>query len=273
MTLAAHPLFDSCGCFHETCALPPEGLSGATKNPRLSGFTLIELLVVLAIIAILTSLLLLSISGVKGSRDLSNAAYTIQGVLEQARTFAMASSTYTWVGFFEENPASTGMAGVGQLVISVVTSASGANLVTGTNAPLLPSASLTQVAKLLRIPNVHLAVVATTSVTRPAIAVTTPTDTYQVGSADFPNPAPVSVSTWKFLYPLTASTTATAQYTFTQIIQFSPQGDATRIADVPTQFIEIGLQPTHGSTITTTGTNFAVIQVAGIGGQVITYRP
>src|ERR1700677_3538210 len=72
------------------------------------GFSLVELLVVLAIISLLASILLLSMSGTKSSRDLANAAYTIQGALEQARTLAMSTDTYTWVGFSEENPASPG---------------------------------------------------------------------------------------------------------------------------------------------------------------------
>jgi prepilin-type N-terminal cleavage/methylation domain-containing protein len=223
------------------------------------GFTLVELLVVLALIAILGSILVLSISGTKSSRDLTNAAYTIQGVLEQARTASMASSTYTWVGFFEEDPANPGAAGTGQVVISVVASANGMNLDTvGSPIPKLPSASLTQVAKLLKIPNLHLAVLSATVVPRSSV----PAVTYQVASANF-------VNTTSFLYPLSGAT----QYTFSHIIQFNPQGDATRIADYPTQLMEIGLQPTHGATVTATGSNFAAIQIAGIGGHVTTYRP
>jgi prepilin-type N-terminal cleavage/methylation domain-containing protein len=240
------------------------------KTARPDAFSLVELLVVLAIMAILLSLILVSISGIKGSRDLANAAYSIQGSLEQARTYAMSENTYTWVGFFEENPASPGTAGTGQVVISIVASASGTNLVTASNAPQLPSASLLQISKLMKIPNVHLDVVPTAAVTRPAIATASPADTYQLGSADFPNP---STNSWKFLYPVTASSSSSAQYTFTQVIQFSPQGDATRIGDTPTTLMEVGLQPTHGGTITASGENFAVLQVTGIGGQVISYRP
>jgi prepilin-type N-terminal cleavage/methylation domain-containing protein len=275
MTHSAHPIFDTPECVEKACVLPtPYGLSFQPKHTRTNGFSLVELLVVLAIVTILSSMLLLSTSGTKSSRDLANAAYSIQGALEQARTFAMASNTYTWVGFFEENAASPGNAGVGQVVISIIASANGMNLdtvgspiatlpYTYSSQPNLPL--MTQVSKLLKIPNVHLTVIPSASVTRPAIAVTTPADLYQVGSPDFPN-------TTTFFYPLSSSSSA-AQYTFKQIIQFSPQGDATRIADYPTQFMEVGLQPSHGNTIGTTGTNFAVIQVSGIGGQVITYRP
>ena len=261
-----------CSVASMPCQLPalPRPAPARSSAPQTAAFSLVELLVVVAIMAILSSLLLVSVSGTKSSRDLANAAYSIQGSLEQARTYAMAENTYTWVGFFEENPASPGPAGTGQVVIAIVASSSGSNLVTGTNAPQLPSSGLIQVAKLTKIPNVHLDVVPSAAVTRPTIATVSPADTYQLGSPDFPNPA--SPNSWQFLYPLTAASAGAAQYTFTQIIQFSPQGDATRIGDTPTTLMEVGLQPSHGNTVSA-GTNFAVLQVTGIGGQVLTYRP
>jgi hypothetical protein len=178
----------------------------------------------------------------------------------------MANDTYTWVGFFEEDPAHPGTAGTGQVVISVMASASGTNPDSVSNPiATLPSSGLTQLTKLMKLPNVHLAVVPTADVTRPAISAT-PAVNYQLGSGSFAN-------TTQMLYPLSAASPSAAQYTFTQIIQFSPQGDATRISDTATPLMEIGLQPTHGNVASATGTNYAVIQVAGIGGQVITYRP
>jgi prepilin-type N-terminal cleavage/methylation domain-containing protein len=235
------------------------GLLFPAKAAPTGGFSLVELLVVLGIVAILSSILLSSISGTKSSRELTKAAYDIQGVLEQARTLAMASGTYTWVGFFEEDPGKQGATGTGQVVISVVASADGTKLYNvASPVPQLPSASLTQVAKLLRIANLHLDVVTAAAITRPSV----PAAVYQVASVNF-------VNSPTFLYPLTGAT----QYTFSHIIQFSPQGDATRIADVPTQLIEIGLRPTHGNTVATTSTNVAAIQIAGIGGHVTLYRP
>jgi type II secretory pathway pseudopilin PulG len=230
----------------------------------------VELLVVMGILAILTSIIIMSVPGLKGSRDLSKATSDVQGVLEQARTYAMATDTYTWVGLFEEDPSHPGTAGTGQLVMCVVASASGTNPDIPSN-PIaqLPSSQLTMVAKLTKIPNVHLTEVPAAAVTRPSLSAATPAN-YQVGSGTFQNPA---TNSSYFLYPLSATSSATAQYTFNQIIQFSPQGDATRIADNPTQLMEIGLQPSHGNTLAATGANYAVIQISGIGGQVTAYRP
>ena len=58
-----------------------------TPNPRSPhAFTLIELLVVIAIILALTLLLAPAFSSLKSAGDVTSAAYTIKGVLEQART-------------------------------------------------------------------------------------------------------------------------------------------------------------------------------------------
>jgi prepilin-type N-terminal cleavage/methylation domain-containing protein len=237
------------------------------------GFSLVELLVVLAIISILSSILLLSISGTKSSRDLANAAYSIQGALEQARTLAMSTDTYTWVGFSEEDPSNPGVASsaaVGQVVVSLVSSQDGTKLYTTGTPPsptALPSTSLTQVAKLMKIPNVKLYNLSATALTRP-------TPTYQLGSSSASSLSLAANSTFSstptFTYPLS---TTTPTYKFYNIIQFSPQGDATQINSTPAQLIEIGLCPSHGTSVATSSADVAAIQVSGIGGQVITYRP
>src|SRR6202022_1653616 len=64
------------------------------KRGRFRGFTLLELLVVIAIISILFVLLVPAFTTRKSADDMTNAAYTITGVLEQARAYAMGNNTY-----------------------------------------------------------------------------------------------------------------------------------------------------------------------------------
>src|SRR4029079_15183545 len=67
------------------------------------GFTLLELLIVVGIIGLLLVLIAPAFTYIKGGTDVTSAAYTIQGVLDTARTYAKANNTYTWVGFYEED--------------------------------------------------------------------------------------------------------------------------------------------------------------------------
>src|SRR5207244_2414716 len=102
-------------------------LISSSQRERLGAFTLLELLVVIAIIAILMVLIAPAFTNIKTGNDVTTAAYTIKGVLDQARTYAMANNTYTWVGFYEENtvnPASPNSStpAIGRVILSVVAS-------------------------------------------------------------------------------------------------------------------------------------------------------
>src|SRR5207237_4838930 len=95
-------------------------------------FTLIEMIVVTGVIAILMVLVVPAFTSIKGAGDLTSAAYTIKGVLEQARTYAMANNTYVWVGFYEENTTATAPTNVappypgkGRVLMAVVYSQDG----------------------------------------------------------------------------------------------------------------------------------------------------
>src|ERR1700730_6179745 len=74
-------------------------------------FTLIELLFVTAIIGSLMILVAPAFTSIKSSGDVTNAAYTIKGVLEHARNYAMANNTYVWIGVYEEENMSPTLAG------------------------------------------------------------------------------------------------------------------------------------------------------------------
>src|SRR5439155_6383443 len=66
-------------------------------------FTLVELTIVLGIIVALSILAIPAISSRKSANDMTKVATALKSVLDQARAYAQANNTYTWVGFYEED--------------------------------------------------------------------------------------------------------------------------------------------------------------------------
>jgi len=261
----------------------------------------VELIVVIGIMILVAAFIAPVFTSLKSAGDVTSAAYTIKGVLEQARTYAMANNTYTWVGFYEEDvsQASTNppTPGVGRLVISIVAAKDGVqgfdpNAVTSpTNR--LDIARLVQVGKLIKIDNVHLPLFAiptgtpgNTFDTRPAVQ-NDPVVGYNDSrfgelNASPPNTAPASnngSSKFPFQYPV-GNPLPTAQYTFTKTLQFDPRGEGRINSSYDVRpVIEIGLLPTHGNVAPTptpsagnyTG-NVVAVQVNGVAGNVKVYR-
>jgi hypothetical protein len=238
----------------------------------------------MGIIALLMVLVVPAFTNIKSGTDVTSAADTVKGVLDTARTYAIANNTYAWVGFREENVSNlsspnSDTPAVGRLVMSIVASKDGTMLYT---APLstvvtLAPANLIQIGKLTKIDNVHLK-------TFPNATATTPPDTFdtrpaatstaaQIGDTTPPSPS------LRFQYPLGGA----AQCSFAKIIQFSPRGecavDNSNYTFAPVS--EIGLQPSHGTTVASTVVdpdtgayvgNLVAIQLTGIGGEVKIYR-
>jgi len=243
-------------------------------------FTLLELLVVIGIVAILMVLVAPAFTNIKSGNNITTAAYMIKGVLDQARTYAMANNTYTWVGFFEEdvsqastNPAT---AGVGRIVMSIVASKDGTTIYTGgltSPAVELDPTKLIQVGKLTKIDNLHLK-------TFPDATATPPPDTFDkrpaagLNTARIGDTSPDNDSLSPFRYPV-GSATGTAQYIFRKAVQFSPLGEA-RIDNnnyTLKTVIEIGVQLTHGIAPEPSPVkNPVAIQLTGGGGNVKIYR-
>jgi prepilin-type N-terminal cleavage/methylation domain-containing protein len=264
-------------------------------------FTLIELLVVMSIIAILLVLMAPAFTTLKSAGDVTSAADTVKGVLDQARTYAMANNTYAWVGFYEEdvstpstNPATPG---IGRIVMSIVASKDGTTVYNPnsvTNPDPIDRTKLSQIGKPVKIDNVHLPLFAigtgtgNTFATRPALQ-NDPVAVYNYSrfgevNAAVPNTAPYTNSQFPFWYPLTAASQAQAQYYFQRTLQFNPRGE-NRINSTydMRRVVEIGLLPTHGnatpvpvsgagtSTVTFSG-NVVAVQINGAGGDVKIYR-
>jgi prepilin-type N-terminal cleavage/methylation domain-containing protein len=238
------------------------------------GFTLIELLVVLGIIAILMVLVVPAFTNIKSGTDVTSAANTIKGTLDTARTYAMTNSTYTWVGFFEENvsnPSSPNLdtPAVGRVIMSIVASKDGTNIY-GSGSGEIDPTKLIQVGKLTKIENVHLwthtdtpSGTGSTFDTRPIVA-----SAYCIGNSTPAN------STTPFRYPV-GSPAPAAQYTFTKMIEFSAGGEAriNNSTNSPQTAAEIALEPTHGSVAPTSPpSNVVAVQITGFAGDVKIYR-
>src|SRR5437660_8821741 len=118
---------------------------------------------VIAIMVVLVALIKPAFTSLKSAGDVTSAAYTIKGVLDQARTYAMANNTYAWVGFYEENtsaPSPTNATppypGKGRVVLAVIASKDGTTScqdpasTTSNRIPLIAN-KIVQIGNLVRI--------------------------------------------------------------------------------------------------------------------------
>ncbi len=263
-------------------------------------FTLIEMLVVIGIIVLLMVLVVPAFNSLKGAGDITNAAYTVKGVLEQARTYAKANNTYTWVGFYEEDGSvpstSPATPGSGRLVMSIVASKDGAqgfrpdSAVSGTN--FFDITKVVQVGKLVKIENVHLPLFASgtgtgdTFDTRPvpdsnAFTGTNDSRFGEINAATVT--APTTNSKFPFQYPV-GNPTPPTQYAFKKALQFSPRGECriNSTFDVR-RIVEVGLLQTRanatpvpsggaGTSAVTFAGNIVAVQITGFGSNVKIYR-
>ena len=239
-------------------------------------FSLIELLFVVVIIAVLATVLAPAFTSITKSKGVDNAAYEIKWAIETARSYAMANKTYTWVGFFEDNILSSASgqppyAGKGCVFLAIVSSKDGTEIFQPTDqAATLPAARLTQLGKVVKLENVHLADVGApaggsdpkTLAGRPA---SPQASSFERISSDSPD---------KTRFPFIAQS-----HTFYKTLQFSPSGECLLCVDqgagnsVDLQpAVEIGIKPTNGTAVASSP-NIAAIQVTGIAGNVTIFRP
>ena len=242
-------------------------------------FTLIELLVVIGIISLLMVLVVPAVSSLKAAGDITNSAYTIKSLLEQARNYALINNTYTWVGFFEENAAGISTipatAGTGRVVLSAVASQDGTIVyqqpVGNPSVPMDP-AKLIQVSKLVKLERLHLQTFANgsgggtdTFATRPPIPGNFP-DNAKIGDTSPP------ASLRPFQYPV-GNSLAAAQYVFSKAIEFSPRGEC-RVNNnnfTIRSVLEITFQPIRGSVLDNSKAH--AIQVTGFSGNIRLFQP
>jgi prepilin-type N-terminal cleavage/methylation domain-containing protein len=256
-----------------------------------TAFTLIELLVVMLIIALLLAFLVPAFTSIKGAGDVTKIAYDITGLLDQARAYAMGNSTYVFVGLVEVDASkdtsvtpqtTTANPTVGgRIAVAVIASKDGTRgydanspgaWVTNYSSATAPAtttlSNLVAISKLQRFENAHMPPLYSTLPTTGNMTRNAPSGgTYMLG-----NVACISVT--PFDWPL-GSALGAGQYSFTKVINFDPQGVA-RIqysgssSDIVDN-MEIGLQPTHGTALSTT--NPVAIQIDGMSGATSIYRP
>jgi hypothetical protein len=213
----------------------------------------------------------------KGAGDVTKTVYDVQGILDQARAFAMANNTYVFVGFSEPN--------TGTVLVATVASKDGTRGydVTGATIPApawptlttLPTSNLNAIGKLQKFDNIHLA----SNMNGPGSVIPTggglarPEITGSFANYYAVGDMPVATQPNTFTWP---PGTAAPPYTFDKVINFDPQGSArvqtTGNSDTIPAYMEIGLQQTHG-TLISTGSNVAAIQVDGMSGATRIYRP
>jgi prepilin-type N-terminal cleavage/methylation domain-containing protein len=277
-------------------ASPLQRSNVSTLQPR-AGFTLLELLIVVAVIGLLLALIAPAFTSIKSGTDVTNAAYTIKGVLDAARTYAKTNNTYTWVGFYEEDASQSSTnpstPGVGRVVMSIVSSRNGTNVYGLGNGAIDPT-KLAQIGKLTKLENVHLPLFAIcqsnctgdTFDTRPAVQ-NDPGAGYNYSRFGELNSAPPDTAPhttpYNFQYPV-GNPAPAAHYIFSKLLQFSPRGESRVNGDSYDirRVVEIGLIQTHGTAIPpptgagTGGPNFAgnvvAVQINGFAGDVRIFR-
>ncbi|MEO8440424.1 MAG: type II secretion system protein [Spartobacteria bacterium] len=252
---------------------------------RESAFTLVELLVVIGIVLVLTLLLAPAFTTLKPAADVTTAAYTIKGVLEQARTYAMANNTYVWVGFYEEDLGTTTPTntvppypGKGRLLTATVGSLDGTKIFDNSAvSATLPADRVKQIGRMLILESIHLTDIGAPPSPPPPspppnslagrsalpytenALVVPPSDHYNRISSD-------SSDLTKFRF-------VAQGYTFYKTVRFTPGGEANINSTYDLRHVgELGLRPTHGTTVDLNTPNTVAIQFAGMDGNFRIYR-
>jgi Tfp pilus assembly protein FimT len=238
------------------------------KRKSLQAFTLIEVLTSLSIVLALSFAGAPALSGLLASGNFNSALDQVSGAMESAQEYAIAHNTYTYVGFTNPNAqgqvfvavfgASDGSAGGISNVASATTSISSAAPTANTGSSVL--------VMLSRI----------TTVQGVAFSNSLPGDSPIPGGASFADPATAATvpSTAQLSYATNVYQDGSGggQITFRRVVQFTPEGEGRVGAYVPTA-VQLVLAPTAGNSGRILNAEASVIQIAGITGQVTTFRP
>lgn len=206
-----------------------------------SAFTLVEMLAVIAIIGLLTALAIPSLPSLIGAKGISKGVGDTAGILEMARTEAMARKTYVWVSFLNRD-----ISGTSEILIGAVSSLDGS---TDSSSP-----NLRPLTKVIRIPNL-------------------------VRSASVPSNVPPRAADRSFIASkgpgfVVGNVTFPSDDTAPTVI-FSPNGEILPSAG-SLNFLpkaDIGLVPTKGTFVQSDGSDGAIVRIVGASGRIQIFRP
>jgi prepilin-type N-terminal cleavage/methylation domain-containing protein len=221
--------------------------------PSSRGFSLVELLVVMAILVVMLSLAGPAMNALKGANDVNQAAADLSGILEQARAYAMANNTFTYVGFYQDK--SDGF----KTKLAVFASQDGTRQLKKTDG----TSNLQQVSRVKILENAKFA------------KLDAYPDDYE--NAKRPTDSAVVEKITDSNKGITLSTTGSNSINFDYVLRFGPNGLAQADnlqpdqPDSPKGYYEIALKQTRGQT--EMPNNSAVVQVSGLTGSVQVYRP
>ncbi len=211
------------------------------------GFTILELLTVIGIMALLGIASMPAVSALTKSSKINQAMSQITSTLEQARQYAVANNTYTWVAFYQDSTVPEGS----KVYVATLGSKDGTDPTDGFSAG--GSVDMTKVTPLNR--NASFAQVQI----KPAGANSWPS---------LPVASPMQLSS---SVSFGLNIPGKGMTTFNQVVQFTPAGEAKVSPGIPS-VIELGLRPMHGGNVEDVD-NIAVIRIAGMTGQTRLFRP
>jgi prepilin-type N-terminal cleavage/methylation domain-containing protein len=267
--------------------VPPPGPRLAFRIAQFTSqaaFTLLELLAAVAIIALLMVLVAPTFTKMKWGNDVTAAAYTIAGALEQGRNYAMANNTYVWTGFYEEDMTATSptqatppYAGKGRVLIATVFSTDRTKIYEDAD-PIaqLPVNRIKQLGKIIKIEGIHI-----TDIGAPPSPAPSPKPSADIldGRPDWPYTYAAGIGADHFnrINSDSADTTrfafAAGNYTFSKTVRFNSRGEANINSTYALKnAVEIGLRSTHGTAVDLSNQNLIAIQFSGVGGNFKIYR-
>jgi len=214
---------------------------------RVSAFTILELLTVIGIMALVSVASMPAVSALTKSSKINQAMSQITSTLEQARQYAVANNTYTWVAFHQDSTAQEGS----KVYVAALGSRDGTDPTDGFTSG--GSVDMTRVTPLTR--NTSFAQV----------------QLKQPGANSWPDLPNVPASQLAESVSFRMNIPGKGETAFNQVVQFTPAGEA-RVSPGLPSVIELGLRPELGGSVTDAN-NIAVIRIAGMTGQTRLLRP